>query len=361
MKKYLFLLIFLCAKVYGQPLDSLKFVAVDSFLLLGKITDQTETPFERLPAKLKGVSRPEVWDLGKNTSGLALRFASDATAFGLEWEVLNDRVFNHMSYTGIKGFDLYVWDEGRWMFLNSGRPTGKLSKVMVEQDLATNGMREYLLHFPLYDGLQNLKIGINAEAKIRRPKEEIIQQEAPVIFYGTSITQGACASRPGMAYPNIIRRELNREIYNLGFSGNGKLDLEIAELIAQKAAAAIVIDCVPNCTPTDINDRLFRFVEIIKSKQPETPIIFVENVIYPPMQFKPTLSEWVAAKNEAYLNQYKRIQKAWPQAEFKYLKANTLLKGDMEHSVDGIHLTDYGFMQLSERLLEVIQSTSEDI
>lgn len=122
------------------------------FPLLGKATDATLTRYERLPASLESVSRKPLWDLGRNSAGLALRFRSNSTCIGAKWEVRDNRNMNHMTPTGIKGLDLYCLQDGKWVFAGSGRPQGKVNEATIVRNMDPEE-REYLLYLSLYDGV----------------------------------------------------------------------------------------------------------------------------------------------------------------------------------------------------------------
>ena len=245
-----------------------------AFPLLGKATDATLTRYERLPASLESVSRKPLWDLGRNSAGLALRFRSNSTCIGAKWEVRDNRSMNHMTPTGIKGLDLYCLQDGKWVFAGSGRPQGKVNEATIVKNMDPEE-REYLLYLSLYDGVTSLAIGVDSLSTLEQPTVDLPVREKPVVFYGTSILQGGCASRPGMAHTNILERWLNRECINLGFSGNALLDLEIAELIATVDASMFVLDFLPNATVEQMKERAEKFYSIVRSKHPETPILFV--------------------------------------------------------------------------------------
>ncbi len=266
------------------------------FPLIGKISENTETRYERLPKNLKGSCREPVWNLGKNTSGLALRFKTNSTAIYAKWEVFGNHM-NHMTDTGTKGLDLYAWEDGRWQFVNSGRPQGKMN----EQKIIANMLpceREYMLFLPLYDGIMSLSVGIDSLSRIGQPDLSNFQTGHPIIVYGTSITQGGCASRPGMSYPNILDRELNREFINLGFSGNGKLDYEIAELMATRHDASLfILDFIPNVTAEEIKEKTKTFFQILRRDNPNTPVLFIETAIFPHSVFDKSTYGLLVEKN----------------------------------------------------------------
>ena len=130
-----------------------------AFPLLGKATESTLTRYERLPDSLQNISRKPLWDLGRNSAGLAVRFRSNSTSISAKWEVRNNMSMNHMTPTGIKGLDLYCLQDGKWIFAGSGRPQGKVSKATIVSNMLPEE-REYLLYLSLYDGVTSLSIGV---------------------------------------------------------------------------------------------------------------------------------------------------------------------------------------------------------
>ena len=324
------------------------------FPLLGKITNETETRYERLPAYLKDkVSRPAIWSLGKNTSGLIIRFNSNSTSISAKWEVLEDVRMNHFTETGIKGLDLYAWENNKWQFVNTARPSSKKTEqVIISTMTSTN--REFMLFLPLYDGLTSLSIGVDSLSTITKPQTKLIATENPIVVYGTSITQGGCATRPGMSYTNILTRLMNREFINLGFSGNGQLDYEIAEVMAKrKDAALFILDFIPNVTEEKIRNRTKNFVNIIRKENPDTPILLVESIIFPHSVFSTETANMLSVKNNALRAEYEKMKKNGDKNLF-YLNSNNLMNKDGEGTVDGIHLTDLGFQFIAKTLQEEI-------
>lgn len=351
----IFARVFLFFHLFSFPLFSqIKYYNADMFPLLGKISEGTETRYERLPSYLKNQSRAAVWNLGKNTAGLAVRFKSNSTSVAVKWEVLNDLYMNHMAAVGIKGLDLYAWTEGKWMFVKSARPTGKTNREVIIENMKPEA-REYMLFLPLYDGITSLFIGIDSLKTISQPALPYPNTSKPIIAYGTSITQGGCASRPGMAYTNILTRQLNREFINLGFSGNGKLDIEIAELIAQrKDASLIILDFAANNTSKQIEDNTLPFIEVIRRVNPKTPILLIEHSIYPYSLFDEAKREELKMKNAALKACYDTLKKKGDKKIY-YLNAENLIGEDNEATVDGGHFTDLGFFRFSEVLKKKIK------
>ena len=121
-------------------------------------------------------------------------------------------------------------------------------------------MKEFMLYLPMYETVDSIYIGVEPGAEMRKPLESGFRKSKPIVFYGTSITQGASAMRPGMAYTSLIERHLNIETINLGFSGNGKLENELGEIMAKIGASCYVIDCGGNLSPTLAQERTMRFI-----------------------------------------------------------------------------------------------------
>ena len=324
-----------------------------AFPLLGKISDATETRYERLPARLKDVSRQPVWYLGKNTAGLAIRFCSDSRQISVKWETLNDYTMNHMASTGIKGLDLYCLENGEWMYANTARPTAKKSEATVIANMERKE-REWMLYLPLYDGMVSVEIGIEPDAFIGQPKIDLPRRAKPIVAYGTSILQGGCASRPGMAHTNILSRMLNREVINLGFSGNGQLDYEIAGLMAECDASLFILDFMPNVSVEQINEKAEKFYQILRDRHPETPVVFIEEPIFPHSRFDVNLQNRISELNRALHVVFDGLI-AKGEKNIRLIPSAGMIGTDGEATVDGVHFTDLGFLRYAEYLYPKIQ------
>lgn len=351
MKKKCVLLLFLCVEISL----SAQFIYHDasSFPLLGKAAEETETRYERLPLSLKNRTREAVWSLGKMTAGLALRFNTNSTAISLRWDLFQDFFMNHMAMTGIKGFDLYSLEGDKWVYVNTARPSGgKSNETIIVSDMERKE-REYMLYFPLYDGVTHLTVGIDSLAVINQPKVDLPVRTKPVVCYGTSILQGGCASRPGMAHTNILSRWFNREFINLGFSGNGQLDYEIAEIMSEVDASLFILDFVPNASVQQIEEKMERFYTILRERHPDTPVIFIEDPVFPSARLNETMHKEVEEKNKAL---YKVFDKLKEKGEQNIQLIPCVSMTDNEATVDGIHFTDLGFMRYAEYLYPIIKS-----
>ena len=342
--------------LFGIQLQAQQLTYYDAscFPLLGKATQDTGARYERLPNSLKNISRPPLWNLSRNSAGMAIRFRSNSTRIALKWENLFNNHMNHMTDVGIKGLDLYCWEgNGQWRFVNSARPTGKTNQVTVIANMQPKE-REYMLYLPLYDGLVSLSIGVDSLSSIDQPQINYPVCEKPIVFYGTSILQGGCASRPGMAHTNIISRRLNRECINLGFSGNGQLDLEVARVMAEVDAGVFVLDFVPNASVEQMKERMETFYRIIRNKHPKTPIVFIEDPIFTHTLFDQRVAHEVTRKNQT-LNEIFNSLKKKGEKDIYLIHSEKMIGEDGEATVDGIHFTDLGMIRYANLITPFIK------
>lgn len=354
MNKLVYTLLLLLAGMQGG-VAQLRYVNADQFPIIGKISDETLSRYERLPASLEKTARAAVWSRGKCSSGLAIRFSSNAKEIGAKWTLLYDKKMDHMAHVGIKGLDLYAWVNGAWHFVRTGRPT----KNGVHQEWTiisnmTGEKREYMLYLPLYDGITNLEIGIDSAATINQPEQSLVQREKSVVCYGTSITQGGCASRPGMCYTSILSRWFNREFINIGFSGNALLDYDIAAMLGAKDAGLYVLDFLPNVSAKLVMERAEKFYRILREKAPTTPILFVEHVIYPHLIFDQKDNKHITDLNVAIRKVFKQL-KEQGERNIYFLEADGLINEDSESTVDGEHFTDLGYYRMATGMYPTIK------
>lgn len=337
-------------------LDAQNVVYTDAsmFPLYGKVSDQTNARYERLPSSLQGVSRDPVWYLGRNSAGLFIRFRSNSTSIHARWTSTFNSSMPHMTDTGTKGLDLYAIVDGRWRHVCSAQPQGGTSerKIIGNMDPVE---REYMLYLSLYDGVSSLEIGVDEGATLDQPAVDRPSREKPIVMYGTSILQGGCANRPGMAHTNIISRRLDREVINLGFSGNALLDMEIAELMASVEDPGLyVLDYAPNAFADMIDANGEKFFRVIRDAHPDVPVIFIEDVIFPHTIFDNEILAEVTSKNEAQKRLFLKLKKAG-EKKIYYISAEGMIGDDGEATVDVIHFTDLGMMRYVDHVLPTIK------
>ncbi|OWK34488.1 SGNH/GDSL hydrolase family protein [Fimbriiglobus ruber] len=320
----------------------------------GQGWSDTKAPFDRFPAKAEKIVRPPVWGLSHHSTGLCARFVTDAKTVSARWTVINKNLaMPHMPATGVSGLDLYMRDEsGKWRWVANGRP----ADVTTTATLASGwpaGPHEFLLYLPLYNGVSSVEIGLPPGAKLMKPDERPAGHRKPVVFYGTSITQGGCASRPGMVHTAILGRRFDVPVINLGFSGSGTLDPEVADLLGELDVAVYVIDCLPNLQPKQVVERAEPFVKRLRKARPETPILLVEDR---------TTAQAVAlpARKQFHIDNRAGLKKAFDtlvaagDKNLYYLSGDHLIGDDGEGTVDGSHPTDLGFLRQADVMAEAL-------
>src|SRR5208283_2623951 len=176
--------------------------------------------------------------------------------------------------------DLYArTDAGRWHWLGIGRP----AQFPENTDVLISGVpaakREYMIYLPLRNGVTSLEIGLPKGSAIT-PGTPRPEGSKPIVFYGTSITHGISASRAGMTHVAMLGRTFNREVINLGFSGNGRMEPEVIKFIAELDPAVFVLDCLPNMGAKDVRERVVPGVKTLRAAHPDTPILLVEDRNY---------------------------------------------------------------------------------
>ena len=325
-----------------------------NFPLLGRATESAGARYERFPDSLKNISRAPLWNLSRNSAGMAIRFRSNSTTIAAKWVALFNTHMNHMTDTGAKGLDLYCLQKnGDWRFVNTARPKGKTNQATIIKNMHPEE-REYMLYLPLYDGLISLSIGVDSLATISQPLVDYPIRKNPVVFYGTSILQGGCASRPGMAHTNIISRRLNRECINLGFSGNAFLDLGVAQVMAGVDAGVFVLDFVPNVTVEQMNERMEKFYRILRDRHPHTPVIFIEDPQFMDSYYNNANARKIKTLNDALRRIFNELKKG-KEKNIYYISSKMMLGSDREATVDGIHFTDVGMMRYADLVTPVIK------
>jgi lysophospholipase L1-like esterase len=338
----------------NPPGVNLKWYDINRLELEGQGWKDTAHRYDRLPARARRLVSPRIWQLSENSAGLQVRFVTDATAVWARWTLRsNDLAAPHMAATGFSGLDLYVrGSDGQWHWAGVGRPYQfPANRTRFVHDLPPD-RREYLLYLPLYNGIDSLQIGLPPGATFSRAPARA-RHLKPIIFYGTSITQGGVAARSGMAYPAILERRLQWPAINLGFSGNGKMQPEVVKLLAELDPAVYVIDCLPNMTAEEVKTRTQLLVTILRHAHPAAPIILVANAT-PAFTIDVARQRLLTTKNSIFENAFTQlVQRGVPKLYF--VPGDGLFGRDDEATVDGTHPTDLGAYRLAGTLERVLR------
>ena len=311
-----------------------------------------KSAYHRLPASAEKKVRKAVWNLSENSAGLNLRFRTNATNIVVKFAVKAALQMPHMPATGVSGVDLYAKDkDGKWLWCAGKFAFGDTISYRFNHISGTDQQvkdREYTLYLPLYNSLKWIEIEVPEESNF---KALPVYPEKPIVVYGTSIAQGACASRPGMAWTSILGRKLDRPMVNLGFSGNGMLEPEVLDYITQIDARLYVLDCLPNMTGPTMKDdtirkRIANAVTMIQLRRPGTPILLTEHDGYSDGEMQPmskTAYERVNAIMDFTVDSLKKAG-----VKNIYLLSKEEIGQDIESMVDGVHPNDLGMMNYAK-------------
>jgi hypothetical protein len=316
----------------------------------GKGWTDTLSYYDRLPARAHGRVPEDVWTFSRCSAGLCVYFAADAPSVQVRWTLRNEMLaMLHMPATAVSGVDLYRRNEaGQWRFWGNGRPDAPVNAVTFSPPAGS----ECLLYLPLYNGVKSVVIGIPKYRTLRTPATEAIRRRKSIVFYGTSIVQGGCASRPGMAAAAVVGRALDVHVINLGFNGCGRIEPEVADLMAELDPSVFVVDCLWNVQPELVATRAAPFVGRLRASRPSTPILLAEDSSFQSVSPTPRgrvlrgIFETLVAAGDTNLH---------------FLSNQDMLGSDGEGTVDGCHPNDLGMLRqaavFSKALLPLLTDT----
>lgn len=318
----------------------------------GKGWSKTEAPFDRLPAKIKDVL-PNVWNQSHSSTGMCVYFKTDSTSvhakLSLGSDQLGEQNFNVCAHSGV---DLYCYDsnEERWRWA-AATPHNVIKDQNPEiklLDSISGEMRSWCMYMPFRNQLLEISIGVDAGSyfQVVPPRGK-----PPLVYYGTSIIHGAFSIRSGLGVAQILGRNLDMPLINLGFSGAAKMEKEMAELLAELDAGIFVVDAYHNLKPEDIENNVEQFIDILCTAKTDTPIFVLgapqhlHSWLHPDMQKEQDSKTILLDKIcRAIMNKYSNLH---------YFKGDDFYGSD-EVSVDGIHPNDAAFANMSKVLTKEI-------
>ena len=362
MRKYTFLLYLLCCTlamqaqmVWHNPLSE------DTARVQGRGWNmELKDNYHRMPDRLKPVMRDAVWQLSTNSAGLHIDFYSNAPEIVVRYTVSGNKTLPNLTTIAVSGLDLYATDchgvtdwcacPGNYSF---GQATADTITFHYKGLTYHNQHRlgsEYRLFLPLYNTVTWLELGAPEGSVF---KWSPLSTERPIVAYGTSIAQGASASRPAMAWTNILQRRLDTPIYNMGFSGNAWMDEAVFDALSEIDARMYILDCMPNMYrwKEDIYSRTIAGVTKLRQKS-EAPILLVENDGYMYGHTNPSIAEEAKVTNEELHKAYEALLKQGVK-NLHYLTMEEIgLTPDAQ--VDGWHASDVGMEQYAAAYMEKI-------
>ena len=313
----------------------------------GRAFDDTERYYDRLPANVTTNVNGGVRSMKHHTSGMLFRFRTDSKKLSFKWVPYNAGLsMDHMPSTGVSGIDVYRFDEkaGAWRYLCTGRIWDAVKGGSLQVPWRPG--EACIVNLPLYNGVKSFELGIDPEAKVEALGPRKSGVDRPVVFYGTSITHGGCASRPGLGFVNIVGRDLDVPVVGLGFSGSGWMELEMSEHLAKIDASCYVLDCLWNMCLKEKKDprrsvegNYEKFIRNLRTKRPGVPIIMAEHC-----------DVYGNKKNDKDLfirGLYEKlVAEGW--TDLVYLPNDEMYTGDYEGTVDGCHPNDLGMMSMAK-------------
>lgn len=330
--------------------------AEDPFTLYGGFVD--EKGYYRMPREIAAKVSEGVDFLNTYTAGIRVRFSTNSPyiAIGVKWECL--RRMNHMPASGSSGFDLFRVNNGKHKFIASLIPTSfdsiggyssfkYLNAPIYEPHFTDGEVYDYILNFPLYNDVTELYIGIKEGSVFEKGGE--YSNKAPVVFYGSSITQGGCASRPGNCYQNFLSRALDMDYVNLGFSGNGKAEDIMVTYLAGLEMSAFVSDYDHNApTEEHLKNTHYKLYETIRKSHPNLPYIMITKPDYRNCEWK---------RRTIIFETFMKAREAGDKNVY-FIDGAGLFNGDEWDActVDGCHPNDLGFYKMAQGILPVLKN-----
>lgn len=331
---------------------SVRYTNASSLLMIGK-AKKTDSIFQRIDSVETRTMTKAVQGLAKNSAGISILFETNSTMIRAKWKLANEVFLANMTPIGHSGLDLFK--NGKWQFVMTAKPVkGQTEHDQLIIQNMDSSMKQFMLYLPLYNTVSDLQIGVSGDAIIQTPSKPAINTGKRVVMYGSSILQGASASRPGMAYPAILQRKTGYDVINLGFSGSAKMEIEVAQYLATVPADLYILDCIPNPSPEEIKERSYNFIKYLRQQRPNVPIILVETVSRENGNWDQKIGTNVSRQNEEIRKTYERLKKEGI-SHFYYITTDKLMGNDHEATIDGVHLTDLGFTRIAEAVLPLIK------
>ena len=292
--------------------------------------------------------------LSRFTAGVCVRFRSDSPELMIRSVTVDGCDCGHMTRACSMGFDSYYRKGGKYLYNKTIMPQPGQDKICALIGVnPERKMFDWIINFPLFGGVRSVEIGLKSGSRLAPARPHKISR--PILFYGSSITEGGCASRPGNAYTSMLCRALDAEQINLGFSGSGKGEIAIAEAIASLELSAFVFDYDHNAATIEHLEATHEpFFQAVRKVRPELPVIIMSKCDFP-----------YIAPEAIEVNRRRRdiIRRTWQNAvdagdkNVYWIDGETLFGTDFRDgcTVDGCHPNDLGFYRMYRKVLPVLK------
>ena len=262
-------------EIPGVVTNGVKWVDGRHLPIEGRAFDGTEHYYDRLPSNVTTSVNSAVRAMKHHTAGMQFRFATDSKTLVFKWVPYNASLeADNMAASGASGIDVYRFDaaSGKWLYVKTGRISSSAGGSL---SLDWTPGTSCLVNLPLFNGIREFSLGIAPEATVTRLPPHRGGNVKPVVFYGSSFTQGLGASRPGTAFVNIVGRMLDVPVVNLGFSGGCLMELEMSEHLAAIDASCYVLECPDDMDATTVCEP---FINNLRTSRPNVPIVMAEKL-----------------------------------------------------------------------------------
>lgn len=325
-------------------------VLSEPFKIYGLIPPKNENEvFYRMNPDVARTVSEGVFNLNTHTTGGRVRFITDSPYIAIRVALKNISNLSHMPLTAIAGMDMYFREGEKEIYKGTFRPPLDVSVGYESVINCEEGEKIVTINFPLFSEVEALFIGIKDGAALKSAPD--YKYSVPIVYYGSSITQGGCASRPGNTYESIISRELDCDYINLGFSGNAKGEKEISEYIRNLDMSIFVYDYDHNAPSVqhlkDTHERMFKE---FREKNPDIPVIMLSR---PKFYLTKEEEERARVVRQTYENALNQGDK-----NVYHIYGKDLLSGFAKNdgTVDNTHPNDMGFASMAEKLCCIIKS-----
>lgn len=319
---------------------------VKDLALEGRGFPKEAEPYTRLPERFKGKVTTSVWNLSQTAIGFNARFVTDSKEIVVRWKVKPglrpSAMFTFVMFAGVDAYRRRA--DGTWEHACCGA---------VDQDTGVGELRlrwipgeECMVYLPVRARPLEFSVGVLKGSSFTAPKAHAIAR--PIVHYGTSIVNGGAASRPGMIFPAIMGRRLDAEVIDLGFSGAGKMELPMADLVAEIEASLYIIDCEWNMSVELEKANYLPFVRRLKELRPDTPVLLCGSCT----------ERTVPRDQEVYARGvYDQLKAEDPAkwANWHFLSGVEMLPNDSDCTLDHCHPSDWGFAQMGRVYAEAVR------
>ncbi len=338
--KRLFLLA-VCALTLISANAQLKWVDATTLNICGHTIRNSESPYSRLNAEAYDFKNKAILRYSHYSTGLYVMFKTNSSQISAEWSVASVKIRDNMTPIVQLGVDLYVKQDDKWRFCNVGRVSTNPKVTTYKKSLIKNmddSEKEFMLYLPLWSEITKLKIGVDENATIEAIPSPYKHR---IVAYGTSTLHAASPSRPGMAPLARMSRQLGIDFVNFSYSGQGKMEPESAQVLADCQTDAIICYCFGNTTPDQIAERVDGFAESIVKAHPDKAIIFLPPFLNGKYHLDQVKRDRAIQKREVLKKKMAILTKKYKNIH--YIDIPDACGSDCEASIDNSHPNDLGF------------------